>query len=376
MNLPYSDELHIEYLSRLFDNTSECYKFFWFKAILEKVVAGHTEIAFEELVDDMIASAWYMVTEYHLNLGPKDTLESLVNLIKDKNPSFTSNIKKPELIAYLSETQDKEINSKKRTLILNVPYRLQAPFVPGIKGKAWDVPKDTLIENINNHSGIIYYFLGLNGLSSKIIVKDEWVNYFVKNQEIIRGWLEYNMILYLQRRNPNVPGIADKLYPPQERKLDDVKKYWKLILTVSPEPVEEIYGKTILTPNDISIDHFVPWSYVAHDEMWNLHPTTRSINSTKSNNLPDWDTYFDALVRMEYKSYIVMRKYDRVRKEFEKCANKHFNDENIRYRIYDSDIKYGQFKEELEKVILPVYKSAQNCGFMEWKYIDDKRIIV
>ena len=374
MNLPYSDELHIEYLSRLFDNTSECYKFFWFKAILEKVVAGHTEIAFEELVDDMIASAWYMVTEYHLNLGPKDTLESLVNLIKDKNPSFTSNIKKPELIAYLSETQDKEINSKKRTLILNVPYRLQAPFVPGIKGKAWDVPKDTLIENINNHSGIIYYFLGLNGLSSKIIVKDEWVNYFVKNQEIIRGWLEYNMILYLQRRNPNVPGIADKLYPPQERKLDDVKKYWKLILTVSPEPVKEIYGKTILTPNDISIDHFVPWSYVAHDEMWNLHPTTRSINSIKSNNLPDWDTYFDALVQMEYKSYILMRKYDRVRKEFEKCANKHFNDEDVRYRIYDSEIEPGQFKKELKKVILPVYKSAQNCGFIEWKYLENGKI--
>ncbi len=371
MNLPYSDELHIEYLSRLFVNTSECYKFFWFKAILEKVVAGHAEIAFEELVDDMIASAWYMVTEYHLNLGPKDTLESLVNLIKDKNPSFTSNIKKPELIAYLSETQDKEINSKKRTLILNVPYRLQAPFVPGIKGKAWDVPKDILIENINNHNGIIYYFLGLNGLSSKIIVKDEWVNYFVKNQEIIRGWLEYNMILYLQRRNPNVPGIADKLYPPQERKLDDVKKYWKLILTVSPEPVEEIYGKTILTPNDISIDHFVPWSYVAHDEMWNLNPTTRSINSSKSNNLPEWNTYFERLAELEYRSYRMMRKYDIVRKEFEKCAKKHFNDDKIKYRIYESEIEYEQFQKELESVILPVYKSAQNCGFMEWKYLEN-----
>ena len=42
MVLPYSDELHIEYLSRLFDNTSECYKFFWFKAIFEKVIAGDT----------------------------------------------------------------------------------------------------------------------------------------------------------------------------------------------------------------------------------------------------------------------------------------------------------------------------------------------
>ena len=43
-----------EYLSRLFDNTSECYKFFWFKAILEKVIAGNKAISFEELVDDKI----------------------------------------------------------------------------------------------------------------------------------------------------------------------------------------------------------------------------------------------------------------------------------------------------------------------------------
>jgi len=26
----------------------------------------------EELIDDMIANAWYMVTEYHLNLGPRN----------------------------------------------------------------------------------------------------------------------------------------------------------------------------------------------------------------------------------------------------------------------------------------------------------------
>ena len=37
MQLPYSDELNIGYLSKLFENTSNCYKFFWFQAILEKV---------------------------------------------------------------------------------------------------------------------------------------------------------------------------------------------------------------------------------------------------------------------------------------------------------------------------------------------------
>ena len=51
MQLPCSEELNIEYLGRLFDNTSECYKFFWFKAIVAKVTEGKQEISYEELVD-------------------------------------------------------------------------------------------------------------------------------------------------------------------------------------------------------------------------------------------------------------------------------------------------------------------------------------
>ena len=90
MQLPYSEELNIEYLGQLFRNTTECYKFFWFKAIVKKVTKGKLELTYEELVDEMIADAWYMVTEYHLNLGPKDTLESLVTLIKQKNPELKS----------------------------------------------------------------------------------------------------------------------------------------------------------------------------------------------------------------------------------------------------------------------------------------------
>ena len=53
MQLPYSEELNIEYLGRLFDNTSECYKFFWFKAIVAKVIEGKCELTYEELVDEM-----------------------------------------------------------------------------------------------------------------------------------------------------------------------------------------------------------------------------------------------------------------------------------------------------------------------------------
>ena len=82
----------------MFDNTSECYKFFWFKAIVGKVVEGKQEITYEELADEMIAEAWYRVTEYHLNLGPRDTLENLVDLIKKKNPEVKSCEKKSAII--------------------------------------------------------------------------------------------------------------------------------------------------------------------------------------------------------------------------------------------------------------------------------------
>ena len=75
MYLPYAEELEIQALNRLFANTSECYKFFWFQGILSKIESGKTTMSFEEIVNEMIASAWYMVTEYHLNLGPRDNLE-------------------------------------------------------------------------------------------------------------------------------------------------------------------------------------------------------------------------------------------------------------------------------------------------------------
>ena len=366
MQLPYSEELNIEYLGRLFDNTSECYKFFWFKAIVSKVVEGKCLLTYDELINEMIADAWYMVTEYHLNLGPKDTLESLVGMIKEKYPELKSCEKKSAILSLLKSIDDKEIINKKRTLTYNVPYRLQAPFIKNIKGKAWNISEKELAARINCEEVLMYYFREMKGLCSIIEIQPDWARYIITNQEIIRGWLEYNMILYLQRRNPSVPGIADKLSPPQERKLDKIKKYWRLI--VSLQPVREIYSETLLTERDISIDHFVPWSYVAHDEMWNLNPTTKSINSAKSNNLPDWDIYFDRLARQEYQSYEMMWVYDKVHSEFEKCAREHINNDDIRYRVYREGLDFGSFKNELESVILPVYQSARNCGFGDWKY--------
>lgn len=368
MNLPYSEQLDIGHFGRFFDNTSECYKFFWFKAILSKISEGKTEYTYEELVDEMIAEAWYMVSEYHLNLGPRDNLEQTVKRMNEIT-NLKSAEKKSNILEYLKNCEDKEIKQKKNILISNVPYRLQAPLMPQFKSVDFEGKIDLRIQKINSQKRLMYYIGEFERLNTKIYVQEDWVEYLRSNLEIIAGWVNFNMINYLQRRNPSVPGIADKIYPPRERNLAKVKKYWQTIAEV--KPIHEIYGEKMIE-RDISIDHFVPWSYVAHDELWNLHPTTRSINSSKGNNLPDWDIYFPRLAKQEYMAYETVWKYEAVHKEFEKCAKEHVNNSDVEYSLYRKGLGFRDFQSELEKIISPIYQSAQNCGFGNWVYKDER----
>lgn len=360
--LPESDQLNIASLSRLFDNKSECYKLFWFQAILSFVCIGQQEISYEEIIDEMIADAWYMVTEYHLNLGPNDTLEKVVNYISNTT-SILPNVKKQEIIKWLSECDDLVVLQLKRVLALNVPYRLQAPFL-NANGEFWKCGTKELAQKINRQSHLIYYFIDGVGLNTRIKIESEWMEYLSKNREILRGWIQYNMIIYLQKRNPSVPGISDKLVPPVERKLEKVKKLWKALAEI--HPIREIYGDNIITASNISIDHFVPWSYVAHDELWNLHPTTKAINSSKSNNLPEWNLYFPKLAEQEYSAYRQIWQNDKVHDLFDKCQNEHLNNQEIRFRLYKQGLDSVSFEGQLEEVLYPVYQAAKTSGFKEW----------
>lgn len=363
--LPQTEKLKITYLSRLFDKMSECYKLFWFQAIVDLVSHGKDRITYDELINEMIANAWYMVSEYKLNLGPADTLESVVHYVY-KISGLKSSEKKDRILEYLRTCDDQEFKNKKRQLTLNVPYRLQSPFIKNIKGKEWKVPEKELAAKINQEKRLIYYFILISGMQSVIEVTEEWINYIKENKEILRGWIRYNAVSYLQKRNPSVPGIINKLYPPQERKLEKVKRYWKLIIEVTP--VKDIYAEKLLDVKDISIDHFVPWSYVAHDELWNLNPTIKSANSSKSNQLPDWGLYFPRLCSLEYLAYQSNWKYKKINDEFKNCRKEHINSEEIMRQLYCPGLTREEFSGRLEQIILPVYQSAQNMGFKEWVY--------
>ena len=107
---------------------------------------------------------------------------------------------------------------------------------------------------------------------------------------------------------------------------------------------------------------------MANDEIWNLHPTTKSINSSKSNNLPKWDIYFKKLSELEYLSYQLMWQKEGIHKEFEKIKKKHLNSSQVEGRLYAPNLSSDEFSGRLSEIVLPVYQSAKAAGFREWEY--------
>jgi len=106
--------------------------------------------------------------------------------------------------------------------------------------------------------------------------------------------------------------VSAKLFPPQER--DSLTKqtvYWRLVIRHSE--VRCIYTGERLSDARLSLDHFLPWSFVAHDQLWNLIPTLPGINSSKSDHLPA-GYYFDQFVRLQHQGLVTSHRHAGERK--------------------------------------------------------------
>ena len=365
MYLPPSEHLAIDTLSGIFSDMSESYKIFWFNSILQGISKGRQRQSFDDILNRMVVDAWYMVTEYHLNLGPSDGLEKLVHTVQQQT-GLPSNAKDSDVLNALESNTNKEINDLKKRLILFVPYRLQAPFMKDVKGELWE-KKAILCERINSDDTLIYSIGGQQGLANTVKIAPDWMDYLYVNNAIISGWVELCMIKYLQRRNPSVPGLADKIRAPEMRKLKKAKDFWSAVVDYTP--VENIYiPGQIMSTEDLSLDHFVPWSFVAHDELWNLVPTTKAINSSKSNDLPNWETFFPKLAVTEYKAYQSIWAADKIHDLFDKCAKEHVNSNEAMTGLYRQGIKRDEFVHHLVNLLWPTYQAAKNQGFTEWHH--------
>ena len=379
LDLVYENNLDTDKFARMFNNKAQSYKFYWFEAILNLTKTSEEDLSFEDVIDEMICEAWHTVTHYHLRLGPtvngnaENFLEHAINTLNNTVSDLSQNPSKEELKQAIRECE-KELKRDKTRLTDYVPYKLLYPFfdVEGMEEGLSYIKNDkhsrliAYMAKLSGNENLFYTILDGVGLQKKIRMNPYWRKFLLQNFSVIQSWVQYNKTQFLQDRNPGVPGIIYKIYPENEeiRKLDQARDLWKAVadFTGHPIPIETM-----------SIDHFVPRSYVSNDELWNLIPMRRSLNSSKNNRLPSWDEFFGPFARYQFYLYGLIFPEDSSRKsqilisKFERCRKNNINAIWASENLYIPGNSDAQFVNILSHNLKPIYESAQLQGYDTWK---------
>lgn len=376
--LPKSDTVNVSALSRLFKKTTNSYKYLFFISLLDILERRQFEalspISFREIILEMLANAWYSHTYFKLSFGLQDK-------ISNKLDSLNIDIADTKIIFQDADKRhlrriinDKPIDDIVSELRRYVPFLLIRPFfeqelksAKAGRNKRTNPGEDeqeiiNLAETLFDIQKPLYRFdANFHKDCSAINLHPEWVYYIENNYSIVRAWVCWEWLKYMQQRNPNVPAVANKLFPPQERgSLNNQKSYWKLIL--KQNNLQCIYSKRTLPSSGFSLDHYLPWSFVAHDQPWNLIPTFPEVNSSKSNNLPA-DDYFEEFVNIQHLGISVSK---------EIMGNQQWSNY---VEPYMADLKVAEqnnlldlqiLKSAYESTLKPLISIAIRQGFTRW----------
>ena len=373
----YYNSLDIQSFAQMLKDPSYCYKFYWLEAIVHLISEGVTETTFDEIIDEMICSAWYSVREFHIHLSGlggdgsiRDGLERAILKLSEIS-NLSSGASKVEIRNEIRK-YNRELYSAKEQLTHMVPYRALAGFFvnAGETTVSWDSIRrmTAYIEAFNREKTPLPYTLGSSSkLSKEVRFHPAWINMIQDNTVAILGWIQYEKVRWLQNNNPEVPGLVYKLAPMDEkmRKLGKVRRLWAGVLELTE--VRDVFTDEPMKPKKYDIDHFIPWSFVMNDELWNLMPMDSSLNSAKSNRLPPWDPFFQRFSENQYLLYRIIHEKPGIHKLYEGCWRDNLHSIWAGQELYRSGNTKEDFKSILEKNMQPVYDSAMRQGYEIWQ---------
>lgn len=355
MPIPHSHILTTEKLGRVFTQTVATYKFFWFLSIMQIFVKdGRLRIDVWDIVIRMVANAWYPIHYFRLSFGKSDSLFDIVTKLQLLT-QIPIDASVDEVVDALRERKnEKVIKQQLRILTLNVPYRFLSPWIATSDNNEM-VKRSQKLEN-----GCLYS-LHKNGDEFYIELNKAWSNYLQKHYNILVDFTYWNLVTFLQARNPNVPAISNKLIRPESRNpLTNQHKYWDKVIDLGG-PIRCIYTGNELHSKSYDLDHFIPWSFVSHDLLWNLIPSDGSINSSKNDKLPNLDIYLPRMADIQQHSLQVLVKRNVNMKIMEDYTSLGYTPEQL------AKMSKGEFRTIYEKIFKPLSQIAINMGFDVWE---------
>ena len=376
INTAYYNRLDVRSFSMMLKDPSYCYKFYWLEAIVNLISEGATETTFNEIIDEMICSAWYSVREFHIHLSGlgsegnvRDGLERAILRLSELS-DLPANASKVEIKNEI-RIHNSELYQAKEQLTHMVPYRALAGFFANAGETVdWNSVRrlTAFIANFDKEFEPLPYTLGTGSrLEKEVYFNADWIDMIQDNTVTILGWIQYEKVKWLQNNNPEVPGLVYKLVPMDEkmRKLGKVRKLWEGVLEV--QEIRDIFTGEPVKTRSYDIDHFIPWSFVMNDELWNLMPMDSSLNSSKSNRLPQWDPFFRRFSENQFILYQTIQDKPQIHKLYEGCWRDNLHSIWAGQELYRPGNTREAFDTILEKNMRPVYDSARRQGYEIWR---------
>lgn len=355
MQIPQSHILTTRHLNRVFDKTVATYKYYWFLGILDLFVKqGKVRMNVWEIMVTMVANAWYPVNYFRLSFGKSESLyEAILALQKEYN--IPINISVRDLNDLLKELiQRPDVRKRLNFLQMNVPFRFLRPWI--------DTSDDrqTVIRSQTFENGCLYKLEKENG-TLWVELNPVWLDYLRENYDILSAFAYWGLTDFLQVRNPNVPNIPSKLVKRETRNsLSAQHKFWNTAIRHGLE-VRCLYTGVLLGERSYALDHFIPWSFVSNDLLWNLMPADSSINSSKSNRLPDLNMYLPKLAEAHQAALRInleIGKQDRLLEDYLSLGH-------TPHEIADMDRDH--LMDCFFQTFTPMHQIALNMGFEVWK---------
>lgn len=347
--LPPDRILPTEKLAACFNNTSATYKFYWLLSILYFVEKGRSLISKKEMFACMISKAWYTVNYFHISFGAQDQLQRAIQNIS-RIEGIPVDASQELILRKITASSSLATMSELNYFDANVPHWFLSPWFPGLSKEAIYRESNRLL----NHTP---YSLEKDLISINIF----WADYLKKNVAVIRDFCFWNLSLYLQKRNPSVPDIPNKLIKPAKRPslAKHRTRFWDIVFE-KRNTMRCIYTHKDLGKGSYAVEHFIPYNFVSHNLIWNLIPADMSFNSVKSDKLPLPERYFDSFFNLQASA---------IKTVFESDPGNKFLEEYAFMIPELSNYKTSFLKERFRETILPLITIAHNNGF-EYLTID------
>ncbi|MBI38896.1 MAG: hypothetical protein CMF59_04805 [Leptospiraceae bacterium] len=362
--------------------TTTSYKFLFLKGLLDAsgITTPATEpfsagISIREVYLRAIATAWYPIVTFRLSLGSQDRISEQVKKLQSALSL------EPGQIPTVDELLE-ELNAGSANAILEqisqhldryVRFRFLSPWLQDELRNIPDSKRNKVIRAAveedyrrpTREQRLPYHFFQERG-EERIVLQSGFVRYLRNNAVLVYDWWRWNFARYLQDRNPLCPGIINKLERPEKRDLTLHRMVWTQRISQTPS-IRCIYSGQYLGES-FDLDHFIPWSYLFHDRLWNVHPCLPTANRSKSDKLPSLEKYLDAFIEIQLSSVqsVAILRDSHSRRQAIEAQYEMGPDLNL-MRLYEQ----SEFSARriLQENILRLWEGAEQQGYAKnWYY--------